>query len=152
IFCAFSKTVLGDFFGVETLLRLKRFGSENALGKLQIQQRKGLGKLEGAGVETQRREDSILDHILGKTAETLGGGLDWIGNKIDGAIDSIVGAASSAWDGVKNGLSNAWEGTKSALGFEKGVVASVGERNQQNMPGKNSQVSQQATITDRSPD
>ncbi|EMS85380.1 NlpC/P60 family protein, partial [Leptospira noguchii] len=41
--------------------------------------------------------------------ETLGGGLDWIGNKIDGAIDSIVGVASSAWDGVKNVASSAVE-------------------------------------------
>ncbi|MBE8368081.1 polymorphic toxin-type HINT domain-containing protein, partial [Leptospira borgpetersenii] len=46
--------------------------------------------------------DGILDHILGKAAETLGGGLDWLGNKIDGAIDSVVGVASSAWDGAKS--------------------------------------------------
>ncbi|MFQ4104103.1 polymorphic toxin-type HINT domain-containing protein, partial [Leptospira borgpetersenii] len=63
----------------------------------------GAAAIAGAGVATQRREeDGILDHILGKAAETLGGGLDWLGNKIDGAIDSVVGVASSAWDGAKN--------------------------------------------------
>ncbi|WP_228484343.1 polymorphic toxin-type HINT domain-containing protein, partial [Leptospira borgpetersenii] len=63
----------------------------------------GAAAIAGAGYATQRREeDGILDHILGKAAETLGGGLDWVGNKIDGAIDSVVGVASSAWDGAKN--------------------------------------------------
>ncbi|EMO64039.1 hypothetical protein LEP1GSC133_0964 [Leptospira borgpetersenii serovar Pomona str. 200901868] len=66
-------------------------------------QEQGAAAIAGAGVATQRREeDGILDHILGKAAETLGGGLDWVGNKIDGAIDSVVGVASSAWDGAKN--------------------------------------------------
>ncbi|AXR60291.1 hint domain-containing protein [Leptospira mayottensis] len=65
-------------------------------------QESGAAAIAGMGVETQRREDGILDHILGKAAETLGGGLDWVGNKIDGAIDSVVGVASSAWDGAKN--------------------------------------------------
>ncbi|EPE83796.1 hypothetical protein LEP1GSC021_5066 [Leptospira noguchii str. 1993005606] len=49
---------------METLLRLKRFGSENALGKLQIQQRKGLGKLEGAGYEGTRREGENGAHLM----------------------------------------------------------------------------------------
>ncbi|WP_410175034.1 C39 family peptidase [Leptospira borgpetersenii] len=75
----------------------------------------GAAAIAGAGVATQRREeDGILDHILGKAAETLGGGLDWVGNKIDGAIDSVVGVASSAWDGAKN-----------ALGFGKGESLSM---------------------------
>ncbi|AXR69643.1 hypothetical protein DPV73_01420 [Leptospira mayottensis] len=78
-------------------------------------QESGAAAIAGMGVETQRREeDGILDHILGKAAETLGGGLDWVGNKIDGAIDSVVGVASSAWDGAKN-----------AFGFGKGESLSM---------------------------
>ncbi|MBE8423990.1 hypothetical protein IQA86_13355, partial [Leptospira borgpetersenii serovar Balcanica] len=78
-------------------------------------QEQGAAAIASAGVATQRREeDGILDHILGKAAETLGGGLDWVGNKIDGAIDSVVGVASSAWDGAKN-----------ALGFGKGESLSM---------------------------
>ncbi|MBF3373627.1 TIGR04388 family protein [Leptospira borgpetersenii serovar Arborea] len=78
-------------------------------------QEQGAAAIASAGVATQRREeDGILDHILGKAADTLGGGLDWVGNKIDGAIDSVVGVASSAWDGAK-----------SALGFGKGESLSM---------------------------
>ncbi|ONF82577.1 hypothetical protein BWD13_19860, partial [Leptospira santarosai serovar Grippotyphosa] len=62
----------------------------------------GKSVLDGAAVSTQKREENILDHVLNSAGEALGGGLDWVGNKIDGAIDSVVGAASNAWNGVKN--------------------------------------------------
>ncbi|MDI7158381.1 polymorphic toxin-type HINT domain-containing protein, partial [Leptospira santarosai] len=88
--------------------------SRNAQGKNNAEQ--GAAAIAAAGVSTQRREDGILDQILNKAADTLGGGLDWVGNKIDGAVDSVAGAASSAWDSVKGAVSSAWDGAKSAFG------------------------------------
>ncbi|WP_201029793.1 NlpC/P60 family protein, partial [Leptospira santarosai] len=80
----------------------------------------GKSVLDGAAISTQRREENILDHVLNKAGDALGGALDWVGNKIDGAIDSVVGAASSAWDGVKNFASSAVESIGSAtLGLGK---------------------------------
>ncbi|WP_406600514.1 peptidase M23 [Leptospira sanjuanensis] len=75
----------------------------------------GAAAIAGAGVATQKREDGILDHILNKASDALEGGLNWVGNKIDGAIDSIAGAASSAWNGVKD-----------AFGPDKVVMMPIG--------------------------
>ncbi|EMN00325.1 peptidase C39-like family protein [Leptospira noguchii str. 2007001578] len=69
--CIFKNGLRGFFLGEETLLRLKRFKTTNALGKLQIQQRKGLGKLEGAGYEGTRREGETTPHGASSDPEAL---------------------------------------------------------------------------------
>nr|WP_139337693.1 TIGR04388 family protein [Leptospira santarosai] len=135
-----------DFVSKQDEIEQAKTDAESKAAQDKNNQETGKSVLDGAAISTQRREENILDHVLNKAGDALGGSLDWVGNKIDGAIDSVVGAASSAWDGAKgaasvvwnsvtNGItavghaaSNAWNGAKNALGLgpDKIVMMPIG--------------------------
>ncbi|UOG66000.1 hypothetical protein MAL04_20165 (plasmid) [Leptospira noguchii] len=53
-----SKTVLGDFFSSRSLLGAKTVQNGEPLGKLQIQQKKGLGTVDVQDTEERVKTDN----------------------------------------------------------------------------------------------